>query len=124
VSRSLTFGGFARRASRCAPTRLTGEPVQPPLTARVTIDDVVPGVHEDRAEHSAHQTRTENADTHVRVLYPARSTARICIAFMRPPCTVTCDSGAIKKHREDSMETSKEAAISSLTGKVPILARS
>jgi hypothetical protein len=63
-----TFGGFARRAGRCAATRQTGEPVQLPLTARVTKDDVVPGFREDSAQLSAHQTRTENSDTHVRVL--------------------------------------------------------
>jgi hypothetical protein len=51
-----TFGGLARRAGRCAAPRLTGEPVQLPLTARVTKDDVVPGFREDRAELSAHQT--------------------------------------------------------------------
>jgi hypothetical protein len=63
-----TVGGFARRAGHCAATRLTGEPVQLPLTARVTKDDVVPGSREDRAELSAHQTRTENSNTHGRVL--------------------------------------------------------
>jgi hypothetical protein len=42
------------------------------MAAGVTENDVVPGFREDCAELSAHQTRTENSDTHVCVLYPFR----------------------------------------------------
>jgi hypothetical protein len=97
-----TFGGFARRAGRGAATRLTGEPVQLPLTARVTKDDIVPGFREDRAELSAHQTRIENSDTHVRALNLPRSapmrlgprhevapTEEVAVRSARRRCTFT-----------------------------------
>jgi hypothetical protein len=66
---SLTRDQWTARSTTSAPSAASpGVPVQLPLTARVTKDDVVPGFREDCAELSAHQTRTENSDTHVRVL--------------------------------------------------------
>jgi hypothetical protein len=50
------FGGLARSACRGAAARFTCEPIQLSLTARVAEDDVVPGLREQRAELTAHQT--------------------------------------------------------------------
>src|SRR5438105_937744 len=61
ILRGLGWGARARPFPG-----LARESVQLLLAARIAEYDVVPGTREDRAEFPAHQSRTENADSHLR----------------------------------------------------------
>src|SRR5262249_43944114 len=58
------IGRLGRRAEARFGTGLTGEPSELALAPRVAEDDLVTGAREDRAELTAHESRSQDSNSH------------------------------------------------------------
>src|SRR5260370_16884369 len=56
--------GLSRRTSACIALSVTRQPLEFVVAARIAEHDFMSSAREDRSELAAHQSRTENADSH------------------------------------------------------------
>src|SRR5260370_8048662 len=56
--------GLGRRTSACIALSVTRQPLEFVVAARIAEHDFMSSAREDRSELAAHQSRTENADSH------------------------------------------------------------